>query len=299
MLEQRVEADRIQRCREIAVQHEIEPKDVELWKFQLSSMFDIFQVYCEEGEEDCRWMTVKESRISAAVRATGLIMKTRNNMERIPGLIKQELISEQEHAMEDHHGHHGVSGGISFKGFVRLLSELNTLESVYLRKVFDQNDANSSAGLSLTECHRALADCGLKPRTLVESEDINVLIEEFDEDGSGEVDPEEFLHLVTFVSEKVRVLRREEERNLTSHSDWTEDRLEKMREAFHNVDVDMKDNLDADGVARLLDKVLPLPERTESGGGKWTNQRVFDLLKATGFTLPRKKVQASLTPKAP
>merc|ERR1712232_633964 len=89
-------------------------------------------------------------------------------------------------------------------------------EKSSLQAIFLKFDGNGSGGLSLGEAQLSLSECGLHPRSQEEAMDINNMIEEFDEDGSGEVDFDEFVHLVAFVSKKVEALRQEAERQIAA-----------------------------------------------------------------------------------
>merc|ERR1711904_695809 len=77
----------------------------------------------------------------------------------------------------------------------KLRAALNFQKRDEMKTLFDSYDRDKSGDLSLQEVSRILIDLGLQPKTRDEQDEIQRMMEEVDEDGSMELNFNEFLVL--------------------------------------------------------------------------------------------------------
>lgn len=229
LLQERTERERKERGRQIAGAYALTPEVIEAWEHSLVNMHEAFSIYQERS--------LPPSQVLTVVRECGLMPRNSN--------LSMLMLNVREEADE--------SGFLDFIAFLRLASKLREQERQYLLKIFDKHDYNRSGGLTLIEIHHALAECGVKPRTHHEADELHALIDEFDEDCSGDVDREEFIKLCQFVADKLIRIQREVERQQSVKYGWTEKHFEELRQAFVSFDLDMSEFLEGDEVAKAID----------------------------------------------
>jgi len=148
---------------------------------------------------------------------------------------------------------------VTFAQFLGLLQRIRRVSmksrEEELWKVFQQTDSDRSGYLSLAECSRLLAQLGLSPRSRAQQRHIADLFDVADQDGSGELDFDEFSDLFQGVHEliqsqfRVNVLAIADELHI-SHA-----QVEEYRAAFDNLDIEDDGNLRIEEVRRLVDMV--------------------------------------------
>jgi len=168
---------------------------------------------------------------------------------------------------------------IDFQRMLQILSTARRQELASSKGIFELHCPPDSQGLTLIACQRALRDLEIDPRSEAEAEEIDALIDEFDEDRSGEVDIEEFCRLVDFISRRLRKLRRDAELFHTLEHDWTEHDYKELRYAFILFDEDMSHLLDLDEIVKAV----------QCNGKAWTEDQVVELLEDMGRN-PRKAI---------
>lgn len=114
----------------------------------------------------------------------------------------------------------------------------------WLHRIFHKHDHKRIGALSLKDVHHALAECGVRPRNMHEAAEISSLVEEFDEDCSGDVDQEEFVALFRFVSERIHKVQREVERQTAIRFGWPDKHFEDLRSVFMSLDQDASETLE-------------------------------------------------------
>merc|ERR1719384_1241191 len=94
---------------------------------------------------------------------------------------------------------------ISFSLFLELVLKVRKVSmqerQTELLKLFQNTDSDRSGLQSLAECSRVLAQMGLCPRTRAQQRQIGNLFDVADQDGSGQLDFEEFSDLFQHVHE--------------------------------------------------------------------------------------------------
>lgn len=122
-----------------------------------------------------------------------------------------------------------------------------------LEDVFKKFDLDESNSLSLLEVQHAFARCKIIPRTTIECQEMHAAVADFDEDGSGDVDVDEFVRLCQYVAERIRLIRREEERQCAAQCGYDKQQLEELREAFEALDDDNSEVLDGPELLRAIE----------------------------------------------
>jgi len=161
------------------------------------------------------------------------------------------------------------SDALSFMSVLKILSKSRLQCEVHLQEVFLHHDTNSSGGLTLAECKTALHACHIRPKTQAEAAELTALVEEFDEDGSGEVDAEEFLRLASFINNHLQKSRREAERQAALACGYEEE-FDDLRAVFIANDECISESLSAEA---LRSAVLCLRSKT------WTAEEIDGILK--------------------
>jgi len=125
-----------------------------------------------------------------------------------------------------------------------------------MEDIFSKWDVDGSGGLSISEAMLAVEDCSIVARDAEETKEIVAMILEFDQHGSGELDKQEFVHLVIFLSARIRKIRAEKERQQLflyyPDTSW-----EEYRSAFDSLDDEMRDTLSLDALRTLTAMVRP------------------------------------------
>merc|ERR1712070_680521 len=93
---------------------------------------------------------------------------------------------------------------------------------------------------------------GLAPTCRQGQDEIKRLIHDCDEDGSGELNLEEFQHLTQLVSEKLRSLVRFREMELGISLNFSHQQIRAFRDSFWEIDQDGNGQLDMEELRSLM-----------------------------------------------
>jgi len=132
------------------------------------------------------------------------------------------------------------TGTISFPEHIKLVADIRK-EMKERRKeetleLFKGYDKDNSGQLSMQECSALFAEMGMLPKCQVGQDEIKRLLDEADEDGSGELDFEEFQTLTELVAEKLRALARAREMEFGAKLNFSKKQVNEFRDAFWNID---------------------------------------------------------------
>merc|ERR1719359_2745287 len=143
-----------------------------------------------------------------------------------------------------------------FPSYLHLISRLRAKVAAdkrdELQEVFAQYDKDQSGDLSMREVSSILLDLGLQPRTRAEQEEIQLMMEEVDEDGSESCDFEEFCVLFQRISEKLQAMQREAERRKALELNFTLHHIADLRQSFETLDRDGNGVLEIGEIRRAL-----------------------------------------------
>lgn len=190
-----------------------------------------------------------------------LIPKQGNVRQVLDMLIDEEL----QHADE--------KSFVDFPQCVNILGKIRAKECERVCEIFRKNDSDRTNGLSLVECLKCLQECGIKAMNAKESARLMNVVDEFDADGSGELDLTEFLGLVKFVSLRMRKMRRRDQADLAASYGWHQEVFDSMRSAFLEADSNLAQRLNETQLAVCLQKLRP----------NWRRERTVDVLKEMGL----------------
>jgi len=258
LLQERWKRSRFERAREIAKAYELERDVQELWDLEI---IDIQEAYDRFSGNSTRMLD--PSQLQDLVRFSNVFRMRRGLMQNV-ALLQMTLPGAKM---------------IDFPRMLHILSTARRQELTSSKDIFELHCQSDSQGLSLMACQRALRDLEIDPRSEAEAEEITSLIDEFDEDGSGEVEMEEFCRLVDFVSSRLRKLRRDAEMYQAFQHGWTEDDYQELRHAFMLFDEDMSNLLDLDEIVKAVQCIRKA----------WMEEEVVELLEDIGLN-PRKGI---------
>lgn len=230
ILQEKTARQRAERTRELRAEYKLTEADIQAWGHTL---VDVHHAFTRVGSQP-----ISKTRAAIAVRECGLA--PRNMTQRY--LIKSVVDEEAD-----------ADSSIDFPHFLKIGQKLREHDRQWLHRVFDKNDRQRDNALDLAEVHGALSECGIRPRTQRESEEIRNLIEEFDEDCSGDVDREEFINLYRFVSERLHKVQREVERQCAIRFAWDDEQFEELRATFLAFDTDASEALDLNEMMQAVE----------------------------------------------
>jgi Ca2+-binding EF-hand superfamily protein len=147
------------------------------------------------------------------------------------------------------------SGNIDFKTLIKIGERLRHEDRQWLHRIFHKHDHRQAGALTLNEVTHALGECGIRARTSHETAEIKSLIDEFDEDASGDVDQEEFVDLFRFVSEKLHKVQREVERQAAVRFGWSDKHFEDLRNTFMALDQDASEALEIHEMTKAVENL--------------------------------------------
>jgi len=230
LLQERTERERKEQARRIATSFGFGPEVIDTWESSIVGMHEAFLRYGERK--------IPAADVTKVIRECGLMPRNQTISLSLLKGIKEDA---------------DETGSVDFNTFIGIAQKLREHDRQFLLKVFDKHDYNNSQGLTLDEIYHALADAGIRPRTGHEAEELRALIDEFDEDCSGDADREEFIKLCQFVSEKLFRIQREVERQAGVKFGFTDKHFEELRQAFTTFDKDMSELLEGDEIAQAIE----------------------------------------------
>lgn len=249
MLRERTEAETVRRFSTLCIMYDLSEHEQELWKSSLVDLHAYFLENCEhQGKKP---ETINTHGYIYMLQDMGMYPKSRTVQNQLPQLVKASV---------------NEVGEITFPAMLKVTELLQVQDNQRLLRIFLKHDVNNSAGLSLLECQRALAEAGCAAMTKEEEDAIINFIHEFDEDGSGEVDGDEFVNLVHFVSEKLHKHRREVERQTADRYGYDAMQLKQFRSVFRQLDQDGSHFLDMGEVNTAFDMLRRCQNGFDSTG---------------------------------
>lgn len=237
---ERERSDQFQKL--VAVFH-LDEQERQLFQHNLVDIHQCFSRYGTgskgQGAQEIQKVVSKANAV-IVIRECGLA--PRNPLQR---LLVSTIVSEEVDR----------DGNVDFKALLKVVQRTREHDRQWLHRVFDKYDGNRSGGLTLSEVQHALAECGVRPRSQHEMAEVKTLIDEFDEDYSGEVDHQEFIELVRFVAERLHKVQREVERQTAVRFGWSDQHFEELRGHFMALDQDASDSLDYTEMMTLLESM--------------------------------------------
>ncbi|CAL1139025.1 unnamed protein product [Cladocopium goreaui] len=239
LLQERSECQRLQMELQIAEELSLDAEERQLWQDSLLDLWEAFQRFSDDRLE--------VDRLPLVFMDTELLPKHGSLRSFLCSMAEAELAKSERSKVDR----------LDLRQCLKILSKIREkeLSKVSMERecqrvidVFNQNDSDSTNGLSLEECQKCLEDCGIKAKE-EESEFITCLIDEYDLDESGELELEEFLRMVKFVTSRLRRQRLRQQADLALEYGWGAEEFDFMRLNFMLADKEMDGNIRDDEIA--------------------------------------------------
>lgn len=232
-LQERHERMQVERFKMISEREGFSEHDQKRWRHELVNLYDCFHRYDLDHSG-----TLEGEEVHQVVRENNLLPHNHAEKE---GL--EVAITETQR----------LDGQFGFREFLLLIKRLRSLQRQKLHRLFAKFDKDGSGLLSLTEVMTVLYEFGIQARNKSEQHEIRALLEEADEDASGELDFEEFVLLHQRVSDKMKAMQKEADRQLGLKLGFAETDIKDFREAFELLDVDGMGDLDMPAIRTAIE----------------------------------------------
>lgn len=215
--------------REIKEKTQLDEETFNQFRRELESLHTSFSEFDQDhsGNLDCE-------EVIAMMKEFGLLPRTAEDRKQLEEMVRKA----------DSDG----EGGLDFKEFLDLVSQLRkkcmSNHKEEQKHFFDRHDKDKSGQLSVAEVSAVLADLNMTPKSHEEQHEIRILIQDVDEDGSGELDFQEFQMLSQRVTERLMMLNLEAGKNLALELGFSLDELKELRSVFDRLDEDGSNAID-------------------------------------------------------
>mmetsp|Transcript_61821 Transcript_61821/g.144782 ORF Transcript_61821/g.144782 Transcript_61821/m.144782 type:complete len:873 (+) Transcript_61821:80-2698(+) len=166
-------------------------------------------------------------------------------------LQAEEIIEWYLNASEDH--------TLSFSRFLSVVKRLRTLgmdeKMDAVESLFNHYDRDRSGKLTIKDVCQILMHLDIKPRSVLEQENMAQLIEEADSGGSGHLNVNELLLLVQRINERIAELDRMEILKKAQALNFTRKQASTLRETFEELDEDREGLVPINQVEQALAKM--------------------------------------------
>lgn len=241
ILKEKTECERVTQFRKLVEELSLDEEDREIFQHNLVDMNTAFSRLGRSSKGHLNSVqVVSKTNAQVIIRECGLAPRNMTQRGLVSTTVNEEADSE---------------GNVDIRALLDVVKKLREHDRQWLHRIFDKYDANRSGGLALSEVQCALNECGVNPRTANDVAEVKMLIDEFDEDGSGEVNQKEFVELCRFVSERIHKVQREEERQTAVRFGWTDKHFDELRSAFMLLDGDASDTLEFDEMVQAVESL--------------------------------------------
>jgi len=135
-------------------------------------------------------------------------------------------------------------------------------EVEFYRETFNTYDKDGGGDLSLKELMPLLTELGKEPKTVIQREKLTKILEEVDEDGSGEIGFPEFLQLMRKFLDESDAEQLRKEKEIVARTNFAPDEVTLWRDIFIKFDDDKSGEFDVGEGKHLLQAVgINLNER--------------------------------------
>lgn len=234
LLEERSDSEYVQRRIEIAEAMDLDEHTQKLWG---QALVDLQDVFLRRAKND---YLPFQSLVHLAVDC-GLVQHRGSGFRDKLQSIAAEEVSLQ--LVEEGYDLHDPSvverAHFDFRQVLRIMTQIREIENELIADVFAATDSDCTNGLSVEECMDCLESCGIRATGKQMQEVIPRLVEEFDEDGSGELDLDEYLEFAKFVADRIRKMQHVGRMETAHKIGYGDDEYLRLWDAFVAADVDM------------------------------------------------------------
>eukprot|EP00435_Cladocopium_sp_Y103_P038007 s1292_g10.t1 len=235
LLEERSDSEYIQRRIEIADAMDLDDYTQQLWG---QSLVDLHDVFLRRAKHD---LLPFHSLLHLAVDCGLVQHRGPGFTEKLRSIAADEVTLQLVDQGYDFHDSTAVDRAhFDFRQVLRIMTQIREIENELIADVFAATDSDSTNGLSVEECMDCLESCGIRATSKQMQEIIPKLVEEFDEDGSGELDLDEYLEFAKFVADRIRKMQHVGRMETAGKLGYTDDEYIRLWDAFvamdHNMD---------------------------------------------------------------
>lgn len=235
LLEERSDSEYIQRRIEIADAMDLDDYTQQLWG---QSLVDLYDVFLRRAKHD---LLPFHSLLHLAVDCGLVQHRGPGFTEKLRSIAADEVSLQLVDQGYDFHDSTAVDRAhFDFRQVLRIMTQIREIENELIADVFAATDSDCTNGLSVEECMDCLESCGIRATGKQMQEIIPKLVEEFDEDGSGELDLDEYLEFAKFVADRIRKMQHVGRMETAGKLGYTDDEYIRLWDAFvamdHNMD---------------------------------------------------------------
>ncbi|CAE7689034.1 unnamed protein product, partial [Symbiodinium sp. CCMP2592] len=245
LLQERAEYSRRARAHQIAEELDLDEAKRLLWQDALVELRDAF----EKRRIDEHFIEI--ANLPLVLLDTEMLPKKGPSQSLLHFLAQEELSKVESNDQQR------SKDRLSLRQCARVLTKIREKECERVAAIFQASDVRSSNGLSIKEARKCLTACGIVPQNDKEETDFEELLDEFDIDESGELELEEFLALVKFMTSRLRHRRRREQADIALKYGWQAEEFERIRESFMAANQQMDGRLREGEVSDVLTELRP------------------------------------------
>jgi Ca2+-binding EF-hand superfamily protein len=228
----------IQRNREqvIVQETDLSPELFRAHKDELILMYEAFQSADHNGNGSLEW-----NEVAGILIDCGLLPRDQCEQRKIEDLLR---VHDTD-----------CNGAIDYGEFLGMMQDVRAawrrrLEPE-LRDLFNKYDKDGGGSLSLSEVATMIGDMGLNPKSREDQDEMKLLLDNVDADGSGEFDFYEFQDLVQRIEEKLKSLQRRRDLSAGEELGFTPPQVCELRGVFFKLDVNGDENISSSEIQRL------------------------------------------------
>jgi len=223
-MKEHAKAMRSEREQQLVSAESLTQTDVENHRDELLAMHDCFLRHAKESRRH-----LVEPEVVCALLESGLMPLEGEARRRVQMLVHGECIRAS-------------SEGVGFACFLKTIrsirEETKRIKLPEYRERFSRYDADRNGELSLAETSVLFSEIGLIPRCQQDQDEMKMIFDEVDHNGSGSLDFSEFQDLVQRVTEKLRSSQRRRENETGRQLGYSAHQMSELRESFFNLDTE-------------------------------------------------------------
>eukprot|EP00930_Biecheleria_cincta_P032723 TRINITY_DN22693_c0_g1_i3.p1 TRINITY_DN22693_c0_g1~~TRINITY_DN22693_c0_g1_i3.p1 ORF type:complete len:1006 (+),score=206.88 TRINITY_DN22693_c0_g1_i3:94-3111(+) len=291
LLQQRTLSQRLLRARQISEAENLDAETSSLWGSCLVDLEIYFLKWAVLGNSDEDRERGKQQQRLLPLSALPKVATQIGIMSRRGPAFKQTLLhlARRTHVREGAEGLASLSHNskLTLGHVIRILSIIRREECTRASRIFNKGDKDNTQGLTLRECLRCLHECGVQVINRSESMYIRKLVDEFDLDGSGELELDEFLKLVKFVAQRLKDAHRINAADKARSLGFSETEGERIWEVFLDSDENMDEQLDEKEIHTAVVAFFA-PETSFSA------QELDQVLQDLGYASPLRRLEVTI-----
>jgi len=239
LLQERTLSQRLLRARKISAAENLDAETARLWG---ACLVDVEFYFLKWAVLDKKERRLPLSALPKVAMQTGLLSRRGPAFRQtLLDLARQNYVGQ---GAEGPTTSLSPNSQLTLGQVIRILSAIRREECTLASRIFKKEDKDNTNGLSLRECLRCLHGCGVQVINRSESMYIRKLVDEFDLDSSGELELDEFLELVKFVAQRLKDAHRINAADKAHRLGFSEEERDRIWEIFLDSDENLDEQLD-------------------------------------------------------